>query len=76
MLRFHSAVADSAYLLATSRSVCYMVTALDIAPNKGDQIKALEAELLQAQSKALLYEVCMQTGSLLNVCLPKVTHLT
>ena len=34
-----------------------MVTALDLASDKNAEISALEAELLQAKSKALLYEV-------------------
>ena len=59
----------------TSKQLQRMVTALDLASSKGDQIKALEAELLQAQSKALLYEVCIQSDLLLNVWLSKVTHL-
>ena len=36
-----------------------MVTALDLASDKGAEISALEADLLQAKSKALLYEVFM-----------------
>ena len=34
-----------------------MVTALDLASDKGAEISALEADLVQAKSKALLYEV-------------------
>lgn len=34
-----------------------MVTALDLASDKSAEIGELEADLLQAKSKALLYEV-------------------
>ena len=34
-----------------------MVTALDLASDKNAEISALAAQLLQAKSKALLYEV-------------------
>ncbi|DBA80115.1 TPA: hypothetical protein ACH3X2_007598 [Trebouxia sp. C0005] len=40
----------------TSRQLQRMVTALDLASDKGAEISALEADLLQAKSKALLYE--------------------
>ena len=44
----------------TSRQLQRMVTALDLAADKSTEISALEAELLQAKSKALLYEVWTQ----------------
>ena len=41
----------------TSKQLQRMVTALDLASDKGAEISALEADLVQAKSKALLYEV-------------------
>ena len=41
----------------SSKQLQRMVTALDLASDKSAEISALEAELLQAKSKALLYEV-------------------
>lgn len=41
----------------SSKQLQRMVTALDLASDKNAEINALEAELLQAKSKALLYEV-------------------
>lgn len=41
----------------TSKQLQRMVTALDLASDKGAEIGALQAELVQAKSKALLYEV-------------------
>ena len=41
----------------SSKQLQRMVTALDLASDKNAEISALEAELLQAKSKALLYEV-------------------
>ncbi len=41
----------------TSKQLQRMVTALDLASDKGAEISNLEAELLHAKSKALLYEV-------------------
>ncbi|DBA77116.1 TPA: hypothetical protein ACH3X1_009695 [Trebouxia sp. C0004] len=40
----------------TSKQLQRMVTALDLASDKGAEISALEAHLLHAKSKALLYE--------------------
>ena len=42
----------------SSKQLQRMVTALDLASDKNAEISALEAELLQAKSKAVLYEVC------------------
>ena len=41
----------------TSKQLQRMVTALDLTSDKGAEISALEADLVQAKSKALLYEV-------------------
>lgn len=41
----------------SSKQLQRMVTALDLASDKSEEINALEAELLQVKSKALLYEV-------------------
>ena len=41
----------------SSKQLQRMVTALDLASDKNAELSALEAELLQAKSKALLYEV-------------------
>ncbi len=41
----------------TSQQLQRMVTALDLASDKGAEISALETDLVQAKSKALLYEV-------------------
>ena len=41
----------------SSKQLQRMVTALDLASDNNAEITALEAELLQAKSKALLYEV-------------------
>ena len=41
----------------SSKQLQRMVTALNLASDKSAEISALEAELLQAKSKALLYEV-------------------
>lgn len=41
----------------SSKQLQRMATALDLASDKNAEITALEAELLQAKSKALLYEV-------------------
>ncbi len=41
----------------TSKQLQRMVTALDLASDMGAEISALEADLVQAKSKALLYEV-------------------
>ena len=41
----------------SSKQLQRMVTALDLASDNNAEMSALEAELLQAKSKALLYEV-------------------
>ena len=41
----------------TSKQLQRMVTALDLTSDKGAEISVLEADLVQAKSKALLYEV-------------------
>lgn len=41
----------------SSKQLQRMVTALDLASDKNAEISALAAQLLQAKSKALLYEV-------------------
>ena len=50
----------------TSKQLQRMVTALDLASDKGSTV---EAELLQAKSKALLYEVWIRGHARCNVCL-------
>ena len=47
----------------TSKQLQRMVTALDLASDKGAEIGALQAELVQAKSKALLYEVLPSISS-------------
>ena len=42
-----------------SKQLQRMMTALDLQSDKAEKINALEAELMQARSKALLYEVCL-----------------
>lgn len=45
----------------SSKQLQRMVTALDLVSDKTAEIGELEAELLQAKSKALLYEVYIST---------------
>ena len=59
-----------------SKQLQRMMTALDLQSDKGEQISALEAELMQARSKSLLYEVTVSLSVSLTdfyiVCHPRV----